>query len=225
MEWGNRWLVTFNATKTKLLSFNRHRDPLLVPVKMSSTELHEETSFRLLGLTFTPTVDWKPYIQSGAKAASRKVGSLFRGQRFLSPESILYLYNVPRPCMEYCAHIGGCAPMSKGLDLPGANGCAPGQTLCPGLLNVPRRQMLLASACCKVLLSGQMCPELADLVPPKRGNCSKPRFSGQMCPVEFTKVCPGATMPRGFFPRTQRHLCPSQMCPGARCHSIQGEGQ
>ena len=42
VEWGNRWLVTFNATKTKLLSFNRHRDPLLVPVKMSSTELHEE---------------------------------------------------------------------------------------------------------------------------------------------------------------------------------------
>ena len=36
VEWGNRWLVTFNATKTKLLSFNRHRDPLLVPVKMSS---------------------------------------------------------------------------------------------------------------------------------------------------------------------------------------------
>ena len=78
VEWGNRWLVTFNATKTKLLSFNRHRDPLLVSVKMSSTELHEETSFRLLGLTFTPTMDWKPYIQSIAKAASRKVGSLFR---------------------------------------------------------------------------------------------------------------------------------------------------
>ena len=118
VEWGNRWLVTFNATKTKLLSFNRHRDPLLVPVKMSSIELHEETSFRLLGLTFTPTMDWKPYIQSIAKAASSKVGSLFIAQRFLSPESILYLYkSTIRPCMEYCSHIWGGAPMSKGLDL------------------------------------------------------------------------------------------------------------
>ena len=26
-ECGDRWVVTFNATKTKLLSFNRHGDP------------------------------------------------------------------------------------------------------------------------------------------------------------------------------------------------------
>ena len=106
VEWGNRWLVTFNATKTKLLSFNRHRDPLL-----SSTELHEETSFRLLGLTFTPTMDWKPYIQSIAKAASRKVGSLFRAQCFLSPESILYqvhhstMYGVLFPYLGWCSYV------------------------------------------------------------------------------------------------------------------------
>ena len=69
-------------------------------------------------LTFTPTMDWKPYIQSIAKAASRKVGSLFRAQPFLSPESILYLYkSTIRPCMEYCSHIWGGAHMSKGLDL------------------------------------------------------------------------------------------------------------
>ena len=37
-------------------------------------------SFRLLGLTFTRFMDWKPYIQSideAAKAASRKVGPAF----------------------------------------------------------------------------------------------------------------------------------------------------
>ena len=28
VEWGDRWLVTSNATKTMLLSFDRHRDPL-----------------------------------------------------------------------------------------------------------------------------------------------------------------------------------------------------
>ena len=70
VEWGNRWLVTFNATKTKLLSFNHHRDPSLVPVKMNDIELPKSTSFRLLGWIFTPT-DWKPYLQSIAKAASR----------------------------------------------------------------------------------------------------------------------------------------------------------
>ena len=119
---------------------------------MSSTELHEETSFRLLGLTFTLTMDWKPYIQSIAKAASRKVGSLFRAQRFLSPESILYLYkSTIRPCMEYCSHIWGGAPMSKGLDLldSAETGSEPSwkRTLC-WFAYCLTGGMLLASACC-----------------------------------------------------------------------------
>ena len=53
VKWGDRWFVTFNATKTKLLSFNRHRDPLLVPVEMNGIELSEETSFRWLGLAYS----------------------------------------------------------------------------------------------------------------------------------------------------------------------------
>ena len=53
VECGDRWLVTFNATKTKLLSFNRHRDPFLVPVYMNGIELPELTTFRLLSMTFT----------------------------------------------------------------------------------------------------------------------------------------------------------------------------
>ena len=72
VAWGNRWLVTFNATKSKLLSFNHHRDPSLIPVKMNGIELPENTSFQLLGLIFTPTIDWKPYLQSIAKVASCK---------------------------------------------------------------------------------------------------------------------------------------------------------
>ena len=66
LECGDRWLLTFNATKTKLLSFNRHRDTLLV----NGIELPEESSFRLLGLTFgliygleaTQSIAWAPFI-------------------------------------------------------------------------------------------------------------------------------------------------------------------
>ena len=56
-EWGNRWLVTFNATKMNLFSFNRHRDPVSVPMGMNSIDLAEKTSFRLLGLAFTRSMD------------------------------------------------------------------------------------------------------------------------------------------------------------------------
>ena len=51
MEWGDRWLVKFNAFKRKLLSFECHRDLLLTPAEMNDMELPAETSFRLLGLT------------------------------------------------------------------------------------------------------------------------------------------------------------------------------
>ena len=37
------------------------RDPLLVPVEVNVIELLAETSFRLLGLTLTGSMDWKPY--------------------------------------------------------------------------------------------------------------------------------------------------------------------
>ena len=105
VEWGDRWLVTFNATKTKLLSFNRHRDPHSVPVEMNGIELPEETNFRLLGLTFTRSMDWKPYMQS--IAAFKESGLPYIGRSVsLILGSILYLYkSTIRPCMEYCSHI------------------------------------------------------------------------------------------------------------------------
>ena len=66
----------------------------MVPVEMNGIELLEETNFRLLGHSYT---------QSIAKAASRKMGSLYRDQRFLAPESSLYRYkSTIRPCMDYC---------------------------------------------------------------------------------------------------------------------------
>ena len=87
-------------------------------MERNNIELAEEDNFRLLGLTFTRSMDWKSYIQSIAKAASGKVGSLYRAQRFLTPESILYLYESPiRPYMEYCSHIWGGVPRSHGTDL------------------------------------------------------------------------------------------------------------
>ena len=97
--------MTFNTNETKLLSFNHHRDPLLVPLEMNRIELPEETSLRLLCLAFARSMDWK--------VASRKMGFLHRAPRFLTPEAILFLYkSTIRPCMEYCSHIS-----SHGLNL------------------------------------------------------------------------------------------------------------
>ena len=86
-----------------------------MPMEMNDIELPQETSFRLLSLTFTRSMEWKPYIQSIAKAASRKVDSYYRAQHFLTPEIYLNLYKpIIRLCVEYCCHMWGDA---HGLDL------------------------------------------------------------------------------------------------------------
>ena len=118
VEWGEKWCVAFNATKTKLLSFNRHRcyDPC--SISMNGKQLEESDSLRLLGITFTPKLDWKPYVQSIAKQASQRVGSLFRSQRYLTKDALLYLYKASiRPCMEYCSHLWSGSPKAGCLDL------------------------------------------------------------------------------------------------------------
>ena len=208
VEWGNRWLVTFNATKTKLLSFNHHRDPSLVPVKMNDIELPENTSFRLLGLIFTPTMDWKPYLQSIAKAASRKVGSLYRSRRYLTPETILYLYkSTIRPGMEYCSHIWGGAPKTGGLDLLDrvqkriVNLIGP--ELSVGLQSLLHRRNVASLSLFYKYYHAKCSAELADLVPPRRVNVRTTRFSERLhkyavrpplCKMNFYQF--------SFFPRT-----------------------
>ena len=50
-------------------------------------------------------------VVSIAKTASKKIGTLIRSMKFLSPEVALYLYkSTIRPCMEYFCHVWAGAP-------------------------------------------------------------------------------------------------------------------
>ena len=71
----------------------------------------EKSSFEMLGLGFSPKLDWGSYTISIAKTASKKIGALIHSMKFLSPEVALYLYkSTIRPCMEYCCHVWAGAP-------------------------------------------------------------------------------------------------------------------
>ena len=78
---------------------------------MGGSVLEENSSLKMLGLTFSSKLDWGPYIISIAKTASEKSGALIRSMKFLSPEVALYLYkSTICPCMEYCCHVWAGAP-------------------------------------------------------------------------------------------------------------------
>ena len=58
---------------------------------MGGSILEEKSSFKMLGLTFCSKLDWGSYIISIAKTASKKIGTLIRSMKFLSPEIALFL--------------------------------------------------------------------------------------------------------------------------------------
>ena len=61
---------------------------------MDGSVLEVKLSFKMLGLT-SSKLDWGSYIVSIAKTASKKIGTLIRSIKFLSPEFALISINLP----------------------------------------------------------------------------------------------------------------------------------
>ena len=111
VNWGKKWLVDFNGGKTQLVSLDQSNNNGSIDVKMGGSILAENSSFKMIGLTFSSKLDWGSYIISIAKTASKKIGALIRSMKFLSPEVALYLYkSTICPCMEYCCRVWAGAP-------------------------------------------------------------------------------------------------------------------
>ena len=111
MDWDRKWLVYFNAGKTQLVSFDRSNNTTAIDVKINGSVLEEKSYFKMLGLTFSSNLDWRSYIISIAKIASKKIGALIHSMKFLFPEVTLCLYkSTMRACMEYCCHAWAAGP-------------------------------------------------------------------------------------------------------------------
>ena len=73
----------------------------------------------MLGLSFFSQLGWGAYTVTVVKTASKKIGSLIRSIKFLSPDVGLYLCkSTRRPCMKYCCHVwtGGLSCYLQMLD-------------------------------------------------------------------------------------------------------------
>ena len=111
MGWGRKRFVHFNAGKTHMVSFDRCNNTGAIDMKMDRSVFEQKSSFTMLGLTIFSKLDWRSYIFSIAKTASKKIRALIHSMKFLSPEVALYLYkSTIRPCMEYCCHVWAGAP-------------------------------------------------------------------------------------------------------------------
>ena len=89
MDWGWRWLVDFNVEETQLVLFDWSNNTGALDMKMDGSVLEEQSSFKMLGLSFSSKLDWGSYIISIAKTVSKKVGAVIRSIKFLSCEVAL----------------------------------------------------------------------------------------------------------------------------------------
>ena len=64
---------------------------LATDVKIDGSVLEEESSFKMLVLTFSSKLDWDSYIISVAKGAPKGIGALICSMKLLTPEVVLYL--------------------------------------------------------------------------------------------------------------------------------------
>ena len=53
-----KWLVNFNAGKTHLLLFDQSNNTGATDVKMDRSVVEEKSSYKMLRLTFSTTLDW-----------------------------------------------------------------------------------------------------------------------------------------------------------------------
>ena len=103
VDCGRNWLVDLNAGKTQFVSFDWSNSSGAIDVKTDGSVLEEKASFKMLVLSFSSKLDWSSYIVSSAKIASKKIEALIHSKKFLSDDTVLYLFkSTIRFCMEYC---------------------------------------------------------------------------------------------------------------------------
>ena len=207
VDWGRRWLVDFNAIKTQLVSFDRSKNTGAIDVKMDGSVLEEETSFKMLGLTFSSKLDWGPYIVSVAKTASKKIGALIHSVKFLSPEVAVYLHkSTIRPCMEYCCHVWAVAPSCylELLDKLQKWICRTvGPSLAASLEPLAHRRNVASLSLFYRYYFGRCSSELAQLVPLPYSRGRSTCYSDRL--HDFSVTIPRCYKDvNSFFPRTAR---------------------
>ena len=198
-----------NAGKTQLVSFDWSKNTGAIDVKMDRSVHEGKTSFKMLGLTFSSKLDWGSYIVSIAKTASKKIETLIRSMKFLSPEVVLYLSkSTIRPCMEYCCHVWAGAPNCylELLDKLQKRICRNvGPSVAVSLGPLAHRRNVASLSLSYRYYFGRYSSELAELVPLPYSQGRSARYSDRLHYFSVTiPRCYKDVFVNSFFPCTAR---------------------
>ena len=94
-DWSKKWLVDFNSGKNQLVLFDWSNNTGAIDAKKDGSVLEEKSFSKMLRLTFSSKLNWGSYIISIAKTVSKKIGTLIRSIKFLSPGCLYISINLP----------------------------------------------------------------------------------------------------------------------------------
>src|SRR5678815_3678926 len=87
------------------------------PITFDGSLVSPVDNINILGFNITKKLSWKPHITTVARAASKKLGVLFRLRDFFPSSQLIQLYRgLIRHCMEHCSHIWGASGFTRLLD-------------------------------------------------------------------------------------------------------------
>merc|ERR1711984_31769 len=116
-DWGSSNLVKFNSIKTQFQIISLSTFSQNFNINFNDSTIANSNSLNILGLNINSKLSWKPHINQLAKAASQKLGILYRCRPFFTCEQLPRIYKgLIRPCLEYCSHVWGGSSSTYLLD-------------------------------------------------------------------------------------------------------------
>lgn len=112
-QWSKSNLMTFNASKCKVLTITRTRNPIDYVYRMNGIALDKVVSFKDLGVTVDPKLSFKDHLKNITCVTNKVCGVIKRSIGFNAPMSVkLQLYiSLCRSKLENCTQLW--SPQSK----------------------------------------------------------------------------------------------------------------
>jgi len=112
-QWGRKWRIKFEPSKSQAIKFALHRQSWDVPaISFGNVSVNEHKEIKLLGVVFDSRLNFTSHVRSVAIKARQRLGLLRKAARLLDSKGMTAVYKgFIRPVMEYAPLVWmGTAP-------------------------------------------------------------------------------------------------------------------
>ena len=100
--WAQKWLVTFNATKTVYMTFSNSSGKNDLNLALNNVKIEKVNCHKHFGIILNDRLSWTDHIDFVCKKASKKLGLLNKNKNAFSRNVLIKLYkSTILPVIEY----------------------------------------------------------------------------------------------------------------------------